>query len=170
MRNSDALITVYPSKKRMALIAVGGMVFVLIGSVFVMQVGLVVKLIGTSCAIFFGSCTVYALIRLCSSKESCRIDQNGLYENASAASAGYIKWEEVKEVAIYHYAGQRYLGIELFDVKGFIRRQSLLKRLMLTINLWMPWLRTPINVPEKLVSVSLEEIQREVYRYLKEND
>ncbi len=128
---SDPLI-VYPSKKSFGLLALGASIFVVIGIWFVTTgsaiYGTAMNVIGYACLIFFGFCLLYALTRLIFRSPSLRIDEEGIYDNASAVGSGLVRWEEIKDLPIYTYGEQSYLGIMLYDVDEFIRKQPFFKK------------------------------------------
>ncbi|GAF11618.1 hypothetical protein JCM19046_1853 [Bacillus sp. JCM 19046] len=163
-------LIVHPSKKTFGLLALGASIFVVIGIWFVTtgptMYGTAMNVIGYACLIFFGFCLLYALTRLIFRSPSLRIDEEGIYDNASAVGAGLVRWEEIKDLPIYTYGGQSYLGIVLYDVDEFIRKQPFLKSRIFKLNKWMPGLPTPFNIPAGLVQVSLEEVQERAVFYI----
>lgn len=163
-------LVVYPSKKSIGFLTAGALMFVVIGILFVTMDstldGTFTTIIRYACIVFFGFCLLYALKRLTSRRPSLRINEKGIYDNASAVGAGLVRWEEIKDLPIYTYGGQTYLGIELHDVEAVIRRQPLFKRLTLKLNKSMPGLRTPFNIPAGLVPIPLKEVQRRAASYM----
>ncbi|MBM7839797.1 hypothetical protein JOC54_003077 [Alkalihalobacillus xiaoxiensis] len=163
-------LIVHPSKKSFGFLALGASIFVVIGIGFVTtgstMYGTAMNSIGYTSLIFFGFCLLYALTRLIFERPSLRIDDEGIYDNASAVGAGLVRWEEIKDLPIYTYGEQSYLGIVLYDVDEFIRKQPFLKRRIFKLNKWMPGLPTPFNIPAGLVQVSLEEVQERAVVYL----
>ncbi|WP_078393794.1 STM3941 family protein [Shouchella patagoniensis] len=167
-------IVVFPPKRTMALLAFGALVFVVMGFNLLSLTGpehdasynTLLAIIGYASILFFGFCFVYAVYRMISPKPSLRIDENGIYDNASVVGAGLVHWDEIRSLPIYHYAGQVYLGIELHDVDAVIRRQPFPKRFILYLNKSTPGLLSPFNIPKRLLPMALEDVQEVARPYI----
>lgn len=105
---------------------------------------------------FFGLCLVYAASRLLFPKPSVVISRNGIYDNASAVSAGMLKWEEIAEIKPYNFMGNRALGIVPVDLETVIARQPLIKRLLFKMNKGL--VNAPFSIPQVGLSVSVDEL------------
>lgn len=104
---------------------------------------------------FFSLCTVYLLYRLVKPKPSLRIDKEGIYENASLASVGLIRWDEIERMGMYSLAGQKMIGIVPTDFEPFLQRQSGVKRSLLSANKNKEF---PISIPQNASEVPLESV------------
>jgi hypothetical protein len=128
-----APLTVSPSKRKLALLTVGSFAFV-VGGIFIIRDGsvpLILKVLGGySGIVFFGMCLAYGLYRLMRPVPILVISQQGLFDNASAVGAGWLKWSEIKDVKIYRFMSQRFLGIIPMDLNAVLGRMSVWKRIL----------------------------------------
>ena len=127
-------VVIYPKKVKLLAIAVGAVLFVILGFYFALNrvaMGLSVRTIIITVYVgipFFSVCLVYAIYRLLIPKPAVIISDEGIFDNASAIGAGMLKWEEIAEVLAYDFMGQRMLGIIPLNEEVVFRRQSRFKR------------------------------------------
>ncbi len=152
-------IVIFPSRKKLVLIAVGAFVFIAIG-VFIIrkpETFWIVRVLGGYLGVaFFGICLGYAIFRLIKPKPSLVINDEGVFDNASAVGAGMLKWSEIAEVKISSYMGQRFLSIVPNNLEEILQRQSILKRWLMKVNRGL--VDSPFNVPETTLPLKLEEV------------
>lgn len=151
--------TVYPSKGKLVLLTAGSLVFVVGGSFIIRDasVPLILRVVGGYAGIvFFGMCLAYGLYRLMRPVPMLVISQQGLFENASAVGAGWLKWSEIKDVKIYRFMSQRFLGIIPVDLNAVLGRMSAWKRVLMRTNTRL--VEAPFNVPEATLPLSLEDL------------
>jgi hypothetical protein len=157
-------IILYPSKIKTLLVALGALMFVLLGF-FLLSIAnsgyypsWFMYAVAVSSISFFGLCLVYAAIRLLLPKPSVIISRDGILDNASAVSAGMLKWEEIAEVKPYNFMGNRALGIVPVDLETVIARQPFIKRLMFKMNKGL--VDAPFSIPQVGLEVSVDELLR----------
>ncbi len=152
-------IVIFPSRKKLVLIAVGAFVFIAIG-VFIIrkpEIFWVIRILGGYLGVAFsGACLGYALLRLTKPKPSLVINDEGVFDNASAIGAGMLKWSEIAELKIISYMGQRFLSIVPNNLEEILQRQSILKRWLMKANRGL--VDSPFNVPEITLTLKLEEV------------
>jgi hypothetical protein len=51
------------------------------------------------------------------------VDEDGFYDGASAVGVGSIRWRDVRSIAVRSQAGQSFVGVEVWDRAGVVRRQ-----------------------------------------------
>ncbi len=95
-------IVIFPSRKKLVLMAVGAFVFIAIG-VFIIrkpETFWIVRVLGGYLGVaFFGICLGYAIFRLIKPKPSLVINDEGVFDNASAVGAGMsVDLESVENV------------------------------------------------------------------------
>lgn len=91
------------------------------------------------------------------------ISQEGIVHHTPLLGVGLIRWEEVREVVAYRFMRQRLLGIVPVSLETLLARRSPAWRWLLRVNVGL--LRAPINVPERLLPMSLEELLAVIDRY-----
>jgi hypothetical protein len=58
-----------------------------------------------------------------------RIDDEGIHDHANLASAGLIRWEEIRDLEVQKTGRQRHLALVLADTEAVLARQGAPKRL-----------------------------------------
>lgn len=108
-------VAIYPKKVKLLGIAVGSLLFVILGFYFAqnrvsMRIPLwaivIISYVGIP---FFGLCLVYAIYRLLMPRPAVVISDEGIVDNATAVGAGMLRWEEIADVFAHDFMGQRML-------------------------------------------------------------
>jgi len=155
-------VAIYPKKAKLLAIAMGALLFVILGFYFAQNrvaLGLslwkfiIISYVGIP---FFGLCLVYAIYRLLIPKPAVVISDEGIFDNASALGAGMLKWEEIADVFAYDFRGQRILGIIPVNEEVVLGRQSRLKRVMAKMNKGIA--PAPFNIPQSILPISVDEL------------
>ena len=115
---------------------------------------------------FFGFCLAYALYRLARRKPSLVVDEEGIFDNASALGAGMIRWEEIREMYTFVFRGQTTIGMALTDEDAVLARQNPLKRGLMSVNRGLAG--SVVNIPQSVLPMPAEELLREIGRRLGE--
>ncbi|GMQ64652.1 STM3941 family protein [Vallitalea maricola] len=132
--------------------------------------GIFATVIGFIGVAFFGLCFIYLIYRLFVKKPILVIDENGIIDNASASGVGLIKWSEIKEVIIYTYVNQKFLGIIPNNTDIIKERLNGFKKIIFNINRKKAMLiSAPINIPQSVTKIKLEDIKEEIDILLKTN-
>ncbi len=148
----------YPSKGKLILLFLGSLVFVCAG-IFLFILGIISGewifcLIGGASILFFGTTMIYFLFRLFRKKPSLIIADDYLYDNGAMSAVGKIDWEEVEEVFVYEFMGQKFLGIEVKDPAKVMNRVGVIKKLVIKANKSF----ATVNIPQNTVNVPLEDL------------
>jgi len=155
-------VVIYPKKVKLLAIAMGALLFVILGFYFAQNrvaMGLplwkiiVIAYIGIP---FFSLCLVYAIYRLLVPNPAVVISDEGIFDNASAVGAGMLRWEEIADVFAYDFMGQRMLGIIPVNEAVVLGRQSRLKRVMAKMNRGIA--PAPFNIPQSVLPISVDDL------------
>ncbi len=152
-------IVIFPSRKKLVLLAIMAIVFVALGVWIIKkpETYWLIRVLGGYLGVaFFSFCLGYALLRLIKPKPSLVINDEGVFDNASAVGAGMLKWSEIAEVKISSFMGQRFLSIVPNNPEEILQRQSIIKRWLMTANRGL--VDSPFNVPETALTLKLEEV------------
>jgi hypothetical protein len=111
----DAIV-IYPSRKKLLLMVVGAAVFVGLGTFFLLSPDPEfrdwdVRAAAIASVVFCGLCLAYAIWRLARPSPALVIHPSGLFDNASALSAGFLRWDEISRVYVAKIKNQRFLAI-----------------------------------------------------------
>ena len=160
-------VVIYPKKLKLLAIALGSLLFVILGFYFLQNgvaMGLPLRTIIIASYVgipFLGLCLVYAIYRLLIPKPSVVISDEGIFDNASAVGAGMLRWEEIADVFTYDFMGQRMLGIIPVNEEIVLSRQSLLKRIIVKMNKGIA--AAPFNIPQAALPISADELLSKVH-------
>ncbi|HEV8641720.1 MAG TPA: STM3941 family protein [Methylomirabilota bacterium] len=165
-RQRDQEIVIYPARGRLvtaAVLAAGfavlSLAIVLLPDTFRTNVG--DRLIMGAGVLFFGGLSLFLVLRL--RRPLLVISREGLIAHTPFLRSGLIRWNDVREVVIHRFMRQRFLGIVPASMDTLLARRSPAWRWLLRVNYGLT--RAPINIPERLLPMSLEELLAIVDRY-----
>jgi hypothetical protein len=158
--NPDAIV-IYPSRTKLLLVTAGCVGFVALGLFLLLSPNpqfrdVEVRLAGIAGIAFFGLCLGYAVWRLARPSPALIIHSSGIFDNASALSAGFLAWNEISHIFMASFRNQKFLGIAVKDVEGLLSRQSGLKARLMRMNIRLSG--AAINIPANTLPVSLDEV------------
>jgi hypothetical protein len=162
-------LVLYPSKLKTILIAAGALIFVCSGLSFVIwqdEVGLSFWMIVICSWVgipFFGFGFLYACYRLIVPKPALIVNHEGIFDNASAISAGLVKWDEIADVFVSDFMGQSFLSVVPVDIEAFLQRQPVFKIWLMKANAGL--VAAPINIPQSMLRMKVEELASEIQKY-----
>ncbi len=157
-------IIYYPNKIKFSAMIGMSVIFVLVGVFFGFRgtelgvpgwMNFVVAWIGVP---FFGLCAFYGTFRVLDSAPLVIINDQGVFDNASALGAGLIFWDEIEGSGVHLISSQKMLEIVVKDPKAVISRQPWYKRYLMLINkgIW----NAPFNIPQAAMPVPVEEVSQ----------
>ncbi|WP_277017047.1 STM3941 family protein [Flavobacterium lindanitolerans] len=145
MDTSSETIIIKLSRKKMILALLGSFLFVIMGiwmvvshkemnSIF-LKFPLAVLILGILSILFFGFLAILIIKKLSSQTDGLIISSEGITDNSSAISAGFIPWTEITAITETSYAGQAFVIIVIKNPEEFIAAQkSSFKRKAMTAN------------------------------------
>lgn len=152
-------IVLYPSRWKMALLALGGLLFALCAPLLWNTGDTFNQAVAVIDVLLFGYCALFALVRLLRPRPSLVLDERGITDNASAMGAGFIAWEEIAAVGMSSMGANRFLVIIPHDAQALLARQPLLKRKIMAANMGL--VGGPVAIPGH-TTMPLEEIMRHI--------
>ncbi|AWB43562.1 hypothetical protein DCC85_04540 [Paenibacillus sp. CAA11] len=112
--------------------------------------------IGVLCIVFFGFCLLYIVSKLNDRTPAVVVDEDGITDRSSYIAGGLIRWEEIRDIELYEFMNQSFIGIELYDSDSYLEKQRGLRRLMMNANRGM--VQATINISQSSLSTPLEEL------------
>jgi len=100
----------------------------------------------------------YSLARSFGKMAAVVVNSKGIYDTASSIGVGFLRWDEIKDIVVYSYLGQNYLGIVPIDFGKVLSRQRIFKRWILQLNNEIFRMKAPINIPEVFLSMPAEAL------------
>jgi hypothetical protein len=163
-------IEVYPKTSKMILLSFVALIFVVLGILIgvnrvALEINLFLVVITSYIGVpFFGFCFLYIIYRIIKKRPSLIVNSEGITDNSSAISCGFIKWYDIDNLFIYDFMGQKFLGIIPKDYQAFIANITPIKRKLIQINKRM--VKAPINITQNTVAVPLEQIVQYAREYI----
>jgi hypothetical protein len=160
----DAIV-IYPSKKKLLLMTAGASAFVGLGIFFLLSSDPEfrdwdVRAVAIACIAFFGLALAYTFWRLARPSPALVIHPSGLFDNASALSAGFLRWDEISSIFVAKIKNQRFLAIAMKDVESFLNRQTGVKAKLMRMNVRLAG--SAVCIPANTLPISLEELIRNI--------
>lgn len=157
------------SKKKITLILIGSIVFVVLGVWFIMEPDkfsrgplrnpTVVTAVGIAAIVFFGFCALYALRKLPDNKPGLIIDESGLTDNSSAVSAGQILWTDINNLSVITIQKQKFILLHVKNPQDYIDRQTgAFKRKMMQLNFKL--YGSPLTVNTNGLKITFDELHK----------
>ena len=153
---------VIPSKKLGNMVyALGALMFVIFGLLFLFSSNFFAILIGLFSIIFFGWGFIILFKRIFTSHSLLIIDEQGMTDNSSALALGFIPWEDIENVQLRHMLNQTFISVSVKDQEAYLAKMSTLQRNATKANLKMdyPLINITLNTTGKNPKVVYQEIE-----------
>jgi hypothetical protein len=135
-------------------------------SALYLLVAAVYLLLAVVCVGFFGYALLFFLGRLMFFwRPALVVGSEGLYDDASALGAGWIRWEEIGGARLLSYGGQPYIALRLRDEAAFLSRQPQPKRWLIRLNR-RRFTGATVNIPTRFLDADAEELLEEISDHL----
>jgi hypothetical protein len=174
--NKTDRIEIPLSKVKLTLMLIAAIAFVAIGFYLVIyqRVSPIFRshIFNTTASIagilFFGIGAFFILLKLKDNRPGIIIDKKGLDINASAASFGLVKWDEIEDVKAVKYQNQDLLLILVKNPEEYIGIQ---KNMIVRKAMELSWkyLNTPITISANGLKCNFDQLKNIVQAKYKEN-
>lgn len=155
------------SKKKLTLMVIGSLIFVVLGILFVtnpekytssiMRSPTIIFIAGLASILFFGLCFFFICKKLGDKSPGLVISDEGILDNSSGVSGGQIKWTEINDISVIKIHRQKLIMLQVKNPQDYIERQtSGLKRKMMKINYKM--YGTPLSITSNGLEISFDEL------------
>ena len=121
--------------------------------------------IGVVAIVFFGICGVFAVRKLFDSSPGLILNPQGLTDNSSGISVGFVPWSEVSHVEEHTIQKQKLISVIVDNPQKYMSAGNLLQRKARQANLKM--CGTPISLSSKTLKIKHGELQSAIEDYLK---
>lgn len=171
-------IVIYPSKGKLVFLVLAAIAMVVIQILFIVYAeqlamsetarrrpigALLVQYVPYIGIPFFGACAIYGIYRLIKIKPSVVVNDEGIYDNSSAVSAGLIRWDEISNLIINRIALQKFVGIIPRDTDAIMKRLPAWKRALMVGNKSMS--DAPFNIPQNILPIPCEDLLAQITSY-----
>lgn len=167
MNNSNQ-IEIQLSKSKLTLMALGCLVFVVVGicfiidpakyESFIMRSPTFIFIAGFLSVFFFGFTGFFFLKKLQDKLPGIIISEKGIMDNSSGVSAGFIPWTDIITIKETKIVNQKYINIVVKNPQMYIDRQkSALKRKAMQVN-YKTW-GTAIGITVNGLKINYDELK-----------
>lgn len=159
------------SKTKILLLLIGATVFVVLGTLFIMNPGQfkspifrnpeTIRIAGIAAVAFFGLCLVFIARKLFDNKVGLTIDQNGLTDNSNATSVGLIEWDDITGIGTVQVASTKTLMLETDKPEKYIERakNGISKRAMKANH---KMYGSPLSIISNSLKIKYDDLERMV--------
>ncbi len=156
------------SKKKTFLGFLGALGFVLLGFwLFSLEdADLWMKFWAVVDVIFFGFCFLFLLYKLFDQKPGLIINNQGILDQSSAVAAGFIRWDNIVDIAVVEIYGQEILTINVKNKEEILMNQPDLKRKTMSLN--AKWFESPVQISTSMLVCDVDELVQIIQEKLEE--
>jgi hypothetical protein len=156
------------SKKKISLLLIGAIVFVILGTLFLITPDTfispifrnpqAIRIAGIAGILFFGAVGVYVFRKLFDKTIGLTIDENGITDNTNATSVGLIDWTDIMEIKTEQVMSTKFLLIYISDPDKYLNRVNGFKRKLMQGNMKM--YGTPLSITSNTLRYNFNDLQR----------
>ena len=166
---NDKQIEIPLSKKKMMLTFLGACVFVILGILFVLNPEKYTSIIirnhniilvsGISSILFFGLVAISIFRKLSDKNAGLIINSEGINDNSSGVSAGFIPWSDIEEIKISQVVNQKFLMLIVNNPEDYLNKiKNPLKRNAMKMNLKS--YGSPISISSNALQTNFEDLEK----------
>jgi hypothetical protein len=156
------------SKKKIGLLLIGAIVFVLLGMLFLLTpdnfISIIIRnpqtirVVGIAAVLFFGAVGVFVLRKLFDKSIGLAIDENGITDNSNASSVGLIEWTDIVGIKTKQVMSTKFLLILINNPDKYLERVNGFKRKLMQGNMKM--YGTPLSITSNTLRYNFDDLER----------
>ena len=140
------------SRPKLLAFALGSFAFVCCGAWIIRDAAA----LGLATAAFFGLIGVYAVQRLIRPEPAIVINRQGIVDNASLVSVGFIPWDNILEIQETQYNSSVFLGIVPKNLDALLAQQPAWKRMLIRANKFLTGF--PVAIPQTVLPLTVSDL------------
>ncbi len=168
--HADTTISIPLSRDRLLFFVIASAVFVGIGCWMMLDMeslfafdSIYLRIPAVAAILFFGYILFHATRKILDTTPGLVIGPDGIIDNSSATSVGFIPWSQVSDLTTTSVESQRFVTVHLADDGPYLARGSRIVRLMNRANTRMTG--SPINISSSSLKISFEELEKTLRHY-----
>ena len=161
-------IEIQLSKKKITLLLVAGITFVIIGYFGALKpenyVSLIfsnkeiIRISGIAAICFFGIGSIFIIRKLFDNKPGLIIDKHGITDNSNMTSVGLVDWADIKRIEKKQVASTQFLIIHTNKPKKYLERaKNFLSKKSMLANQKM--YGSPISITSNSLKINIEDLE-----------
>lgn len=111
---------------------------------------------GVVSMVFFGACLLAGLRKLFDTKPGLVFSPEGLLDNASAAAAGLVPWNEIIGADVLKVQSTRFLVVRVVNPQRYVEQGGKLKRMLNQAN--FKQFGSPIQISATALKINFDEL------------
>ena len=150
--------TIEMSHAKTALLLLCALVFVAIGGWMILmpQAAYFSVVLGIIGVVFFGACGAVAIRKLMQKRPGLMVNLQGVHDQSSGTSAGFVPWKDVSAVQPSFVSGQKFVSLMLHDAQKYSHSGNALQQRLAKLN--MSLVGTPINISANTLKINFDEL------------
>ncbi|MDO5616710.1 MAG: STM3941 family protein, partial [Cruoricaptor ignavus] len=151
------------SKKKLTLILMGSIAFVILGFWFMLNPpkgnATFAFIIGIFAVLFFGLTAIISLRKILDRKSGLIINEKGIIDNSSGVSVGLIRWDEIQNIKTLQVTGQKFLILILNNPEKYLNKvTNPMKRNLMSLN--YKSYGSPISISANSLQISFNKLHQ----------
>ncbi len=156
------------SKKKISLLLIGAVIFVILGILFILfpdkfitqifRNPEIIRIVGIASVLFFGAAGIYGLRKLFDKTVGLTIDKNGITDNTNASSVGLIEWDDITEIKTEQVMSTKFLLIFAANPDKYLDRVNGFKKKLLIGNMKM--YGTPLSITSNTLKYKFDDLEK----------
>lgn len=162
------------NKNKLKILLLIGFVFVMAGCWFLidppqkenqlLKETTVVRGIGLVAILFFGGIAFKIIQKLKDTKPGLVIDKNGITDNSNAVAAGFIPWQDVRDIQSISVFNKEFMMVLVSNPEEYISRQSgTIKRTAMRMN--HKRYGSPVSITAETLDCNSAELKKMLLDY-----
>ncbi|MBF4494630.1 hypothetical protein IR010_18975 [Flavobacterium sp. MR2016-29] len=156
------------SKTKIFFLLLGALVFVMLGTLFVinpekfispiMRSTEFIRISGIASILLFGLAGIYGIIKLFDNRIGLTVDENGITDNTNASSVGLINWIDITEIKTEQIMSTKFLLIFTNNTEKYLDRVGSIRRKLMLANEKM--YGTPLSITSNTLKYDFDDLER----------
>lgn len=167
--DAASTVVIYPSRARLILLTLGSLLFLLLGLWIgfgreAMNIPMWKVLVASYLGVpFFSFCFFYTVYRLMVRRPALILSIEGIIDQASAVSAGLVRWEEIDRIFAGTMQRQTFVSIAVKTPDHFMSRVGGLKARLMRMNISL--VGAPVNIPVNALPMTVPQILQTIREF-----
>lgn len=166
------------SKKKIFLLFIAGIIFVILGFLGAMnpqdfvspifRSPEIIRIFGIAAICFFGVCIIFMFRKLFDNKLGLIIDENGITDNTNATSMGLIEWNDITMVEKKQVMSTKFLILHTNNPEKYVQRaKNFISKRAIEMNI--KTYGSPISITSNSLKMSFEDLENLIIKEFKRN-
>lgn len=125
----------------------------------------IIKIVAILAVIFFGYGMIFFINRKLENKDIVVVDKNGITDNSTAISLGFIPWKDIDNIYMNSMMSNKFILIKLKNEEEYLNKTSTIKRRLMLKNKNMGYEMICINL--NFTGIQPESFLQEILEYRK---